>query len=261
MNSPIPSEYPPLSQDEEAQIAETAIQKARRDSFFTRQRQEYWDKLAQADPVPDTPALLWKEVMSRGNQLAADEQWERPFTVDDHRKPFYTALCLYFTGDPAMADYNLSPKKGLMLYGNVGVGKSIMLRLLERNAIQSYKTVSCRRVAERYSEEGEAVIQEYSNLFPNQYRSRYYNQEWLGCFFDDLGTERDGKFYGKGLNAMEEILQNRYDNMTCRGPKTHLTSNLSLKQLEDRYGLRVIDRLYQLFNLIEIPKEATNLRR
>jgi DNA replication protein DnaC len=49
---------------------------------------------------------------------------------------------------------------------------------------------------------------------------------------------------------MAEILLNRYDQFISIGMLTHITSNLSSKEIENFYGNRVRSRMREMFNVV-----------
>lgn len=69
--------------------------------------------------------------------------------------------------------------------------------------------------------------------------------------FDELGREPlPAKYFGTELNVMQYILQCRYElRSECL---THLTTNLSLPELQQRYGGYIADRINEMFNVIEL---------
>ena len=81
---------------------------------------------------------------------------------------------------------------------------------------------------------------------------QYYSR---GVFlFDDLGAEMEGNNifqYGKE-EVFVRILLNRYRNFESLGIKTHITTNLNLSQIEQRYGKQLVDRFIKMFNLLRL---------
>lgn len=229
------------------------------------ERNQTMEKIRQVDMQvrgPRTPIDLWNAILGRGKDLAVKELWENPFVIPDFSYDIYRALCFYFTGDEAgMMNYHLSPRKGLMLFGGVGVGKTAVMELFARNVICCYQVIRCAKIETEYGQKdnGPATISKYSEMKPNIYKAQYFNQELLGYCFDDLGAEEVANNYGK-RELMIDILESRYDNKSCKGPKTHLTTNLTLEQIEGRYSSRVLDRMRQMFNLIEFPANLESLR-
>ncbi len=220
-------------------------------------------RMNRAVTPPTTPAELWEQIFIRGREKAFRDEWDIEFMIPNHSRDIYQSLCFYFTGDLRMSDYGLSPRKGLMLYGNVGSGKTVMLELFSRNVVQSYKVFSCEQIEEEYRR-GKGVdgtLERYSQMLHNEYRLPYYNQQLLGICFDDFGSEKTANSYGDVRELMYNILMARYRSESCKGPRTHLTSNLTLELIAERYNERMIDRMKQMFNLIEFPADAPSLRQ
>ena len=212
---------------------------------------------------PRTPSALWMTIQGRGQHIAQQEGWEHAFRIPDYAYDIYQGLCWYFCGDETgMHHYHLSPRKGLLVFGGVGVGKTLMMRLFARNIVQGYHVVRCAKIEGEYGQKDAAgsTIDKYSQMRPNAYLSEYYQQSQLGYCFDDLGAEDIGSNYGK-KDFMIDILENRYERTDCKGPRTHITTNLSLDQIAARYGPRVLDRMRQMFNLIEFPQDIPSQRQ
>lgn len=73
--------------------------------------------------------------------------------------------------------------------------------------------------------------------------------------FDDLGMEPQRiNYYGTNVNTMEHVLAARYDRR--EKDITYVTTNLSFKDVGDRYGERISDRCLEMFNLVKIEGES-----
>ena len=165
-------------------------------------------------------------------------------------------LLVYFLQDTANAQkYNISFRKGILLSGPVGCGKTSLMSLLRflLPAESRYIMKSCREVNFEFIKDGYSVIEKYSRNSFNKDIPKTY------CF-DDLGTEDNLKYFGNDCNAMAEILLSRYDLFVSRKMLTHLTSNLTGTELEDYYGLRVRSRLREMFNLIAFDSNSKDKR-
>ncbi len=166
--------------------------------------------------------------------------------IYDDDKDILLKLCSYFIKDKKNCEaYGIDIDKGILLTGPVGCGKTSLMKLL-RHLVplqRPYEMIPCRNVAFGFNHIGFKTIEEYGN-------TKFF------CF-DDLGVEAAGRFYGKDLNVMGEILLSRYELFlnTKRKLKTHVTTNLNAEELEDRYGNRVRSRMRELFNLIAFDRE------
>ncbi|HCO84280.1 MAG TPA: ATPase, partial [Arenibacter sp.] len=146
--------------------------------------------------------------------------------------------------------YGIDIDKGILLSGPVGCGKTSLMKLL-RHIVplqRPYEMIPCRNVTFSFNHLGFKTIEEYGN-------TKFF------CF-DDLGIEPPGRFYGKDLNVMGEVLLSRYElyQQTKHKIKTHATTNLNAEELEDRYGNRVRSRMRELFNLIAFDKKSNDKR-
>ena len=166
-------------------------------------------------------------------------------------------LLVYFLQDTATAEkYQISFRKGILLTGPVGCGKTSLMHLAKFFLPGENRHIvkSCRDVCFEFSQEGYTVIRKYSQQSLNKDDSpKTY------CF-DDLGTESTLKYYGNDCNVMAEILLSRYDMFIHHQMKTHITTNLNGDEIEEMYGIRVRSRMRELFNLIAFDETTKDKR-
>ena len=173
------------------------------------------------------------------------------FTLTTELEDIYQLLSFYFTNDMGFEKAGYKLNKGLMLCGNVGCGKTSIMRMFNLNPKASYVILSCRKIASDYTEQGENVLYAYSGeYYPIMIENPFKAEGWAICF-DDLGTEENKKHFGNQVNVMENIILNRYDNETTKR-KTHITTNLDTNQIEEIYGSRVRSRMREMFNVIPV---------
>ncbi|RYC70832.1 P-loop NTPase family protein [Spirosoma sordidisoli] len=232
--------------------------------------QKLAQKIAAASFIPDTPELLMAEVVKRGEAMAKQKFWRKPFSLTKWNEHIYQTLAYYFTGDarfetegcelmgvePGVFDL----RKGILLSGPKGCGKTDMLELFSRNPYAPYIVISCLELEMAYSkkEVGSNIIDQYAGLIPTQNVHHYYGKTHLGVQFDDFGAEGEAVHMGKRVNLMDVLLQTRY--RIVRGPYTHLTTNASEQGIQEAYDGRVYDRMIQMFNFIEFSPNAPSLR-
>ena len=173
------------------------------------------------------------------------------FSIQKEDQDILLKLCSYFINDQKNCKtYNIDLNKGILLSGPVGCGKTSLMKLL-RHLVphqRPYEMIPCRNVCFGFNHLGFKVIEDYGN-------HKFF------CF-DDLGVEPPGRFYGKDLNVMGEVLLSRYELYlnTKRKIKTHATTNLNAEELEARYGNRVRSRMRELFNLIAFDEKVRDKR-
>jgi len=177
----------------------------------------------------------------------------------DDRELIYKLL-VYAIGDfENTARHNLSLKKGILINGPVGCGKTSLMTLIKAffPKEKQYTLKSVREITFEFEKEGFRVINRYSNLaFCNSPFSRT-NRAFC---FDDLGTEQPIRYFGNECNVMAEILLSRYDLFIQKGVLTHITTNLSASELESMYGSRVRSRMREMFNLVAFERSAKDKR-
>ncbi len=183
------------------------------------------------------------------------------FRIVDEDHDVIFRLLVYFLRDQENASLlNISFKKGLLLTGPIGCGKTSLMNLMRyiSAAFNHHIMISCRKVSFEFIQEGYGVIQKYSD---SSYR--HVNQDWepkTYCF-DDLGAENSLKYFGNDCNVMAEILLSRYDQYISHGMLTHLTTNLNSTELESIFGNRVRSRLREICNLIAFDPNRIDKRQ
>jgi len=175
----------------------------------------------------------------------------KQFKIYKEDKTILLKLTSYFIRDEANCKkYGLDLEKGILLSGPVGCGKTSLMNLLRHLAPRQrpYEMIPCRNVTFSFNHIGYKTIEDYGN-------TKFF------CF-DDLGVEPPGRFYGKDLNVMGEVLLSRYELYleTRKNLKTHATTNLNAEELEYRYGNRVRSRMRELFNLVAFDEHARDKR-
>lgn len=186
------------------------------------------------------------------------------YHFDDENKPVIEALLRYFTGNPEfesdMSIPGASLKKGILLAGNIGTGKSMLMSILRdcRLPCKHFGIKSCRELAQRFALEGVKGI-ELCGLQAVRYENG--RQRISHMLFDDLGAEKPAVYYGHTVNVMEEILLDRYEHFMKHGLLTHITTNKDLNELEALYGSRVISRMHEMFNFMVLGGEKNSTDR
>ncbi len=176
---------------------------------------------------------------------------------EDHQTIYQ--LCLYFIKDEiGCAKFDIDIKKGILLSGPVGCGKTTLMKLM-RHIVphhRCYEIIPTRNIVFGFNNLGYTVIEQYGN-------SHFF------CF-DDLGVEPEGKHFGKDCNVMGEILLSRHELFTLSHSKcvtlslskgTHITTNLNADEIEDRYGNRVRSRLREMVNVLGFDKATKDKRK
>ncbi len=173
----------------------------------------------------------------------------------------FTLLCLYFSVDPTfviMADEMgiKAPdlRKGLLLAGRIGCGKTSLMRIFQRNQRQVYTMLPAKEIAWNWRQadkEAGAYLDRMSrpHLLPVNDVQNFYHRI-AGLCIDDAGTEDIQNSFGNRASVIGDIIEARYYNK-CAGPLLHLTTNLTMADIKEFYGPRVGSRLRETMNVIE----------
>lgn len=195
-------------------------------------------------------AIQW--LLKRGSETIHPE-----FKIHDSEKELVKKLLCYFLKDKDTAAYlGINLNKGILLNGPIGCGKTSLMKLMRFYEPADHRFIlrSCRDISFEFIKEGYETISKYSNL-------SFRNYEPLVYCFDDLGSERNIKYYGNECNVLAEVLLSRYDLFTSRQLITHITTNLAASEIEKFYGNRVRSRLREQFNLLAFSSQSTDKRK
>ena len=144
--------------------------------------------------------------------------------------------------------------KGLWLMGPLGTGKTTLLlgwrryqaRVCARYMVKPRKDdyrlttlyMSASEISNAYAADGASGLKDV--LSPN------YN-----VIIDEMGREPcPANSYGTKLNVIQHVLQVRYDHR--RECVTHVTTNMELSDVKERYGAYVADRCKEMFNFVRL---------
>jgi energy-coupling factor transporter ATP-binding protein EcfA2 len=182
------------------------------------------------------------------------------FTIFEKDHELIYKLLVYAIADFENASrFNLILKKGILLNGPVGCGKTSLMTLIKAflPKEKQYTMKSVREITFEFEKDGFQVIGRYSKLAFCKPPFSLINRSFC---FDDLGTEHPIKYYGNVCNVLAEILLSRYDLFIQKGILTHITTNLSASELESLYGSRVRSRLREMFNLVAFDRNSKDKR-
>ena len=172
------------------------------------------------------------------------------FRIQKEDEELILKLCNYIIKDvKSCQKQGIDIEKNILLSGPVGCGKTSLLKLIQFIVPRQrpFEIIPCRNIVFGFNHLGYKIIEDYEN--------------GGNICFDDLGIEPYGSHYGRDCNVMGEILISRYELFLKSSFKTHATTNLDSKELEERYGVRVISRMREMFNLVSFHSETLDKRK
>jgi DNA replication protein DnaC len=147
-------------------------------------------------------------------------------------------------------DWMMNGKKiGLMLSGGVGCGKTTFLNAICRMVnYLYYSNISYERRGFQW--ETAYTIVEWCGNNESRYND-FMRTEWAAI--DDIGQESaELNRYGQMLYPIRDIMLYRYEKNLL----TLATTNLNPKDLTERYGKRLGDRMQEMFEIIVIKEDS-----
>ena len=148
---------------------------------------------------------------------------------------------------------SLTNKKGIYFYGSAGTGKTHILYALLKRARIIGMEVEMWNLPEKLSE----LKSFYSNNDRGQLGESSITDEIKTTsilFIDDFGAEKVTEWNGE---IMYRLINHRYENMM----QTFFASNLSLQELSEKSGDRVVSRIAEMCDIINIDGEDKRLKK
>lgn len=193
-------------------------------------------------------------------EIQGKECYGEKFSLWKEDMELLRKILIYFFADQELAKTNnIDLKKGVMLAGPIGSGKTSIMAVIRyfQGAQQRHLLKPCRDIVLEFLCTGFETINKYSKSFQKVEGTLLP----MAYCFDDLGIENKSTYYGNECDVMKEIILSRYDLFESIGMKTHFTTNLNADELEVRYGENVMSRLQAMTNFMAFDKTTKDKRR
>lgn len=162
------------------------------------------------------------------------------FKIVDSQQKFIKSICFFFGNDIRFeSELGYSFKKGLMIAGDAGLGKTEIIKAISQNPIFPIQVYPMGRICDKVKEVGKFSINPYGMVM-----------------LDDVGTEQNPiKHYGTDIFWFKEFIEDYYSQGQ---PFTRLiiTTNCDGNGIEQLYGNRIRDRLREMMNPILLEGES-----
>jgi len=178
--------------------------------------------------------------MFRLMKWTSQNKFNKQLQVNDDNKKFITTLCYFLSRDTKFeTELGYSFRKGLLIRGISGLGKTHLVRCLEDNELNPILVLSMIEISEQVKFEGEYLI----NLGDNKM-----------IYLDDVGTEEATvNHYGTKINFFKNFIELTYlKNQNKTFNQLMISTNNSFSEIEDKYGFRVRSRSAEMFNIIDV---------
>lgn len=257
---------------------------------------DYWEKIYKSETknvfsneglIPDKQNLY--KLFLKAYKFLNDVD----FLITDQSIKNLEPIIKYFSFDTSFSESEnlvkkcgnkaLAPsfKKGLLLIGNVGNGKTSIMKSMEFLIDFHFK----KAIEEKWNTSGdwakirfrfkttESLVSEFEYLKTQEEKDIFFkNQSTGNILFDDLKREKNASNYGI-TNVVASVLEKRYNHFksyTSENKTKNFVShgtmnfhdeypndiNFAIQDCGIRYGSHVYDRIFELFNIVEIKGKS-----
>ena len=169
------------------------------------------------------------------------EMYSPHFIINSYQKRVYFQLLVYAIEDEIqLQKLHLDPRKGILLIGDSGLGKTSMMHLTKNFFIRKkqYAIKNCRALSNDFSHRG------FEAILP-------LLQSGASLCLDNMGKETISKYYGNTCDTTYLIVEHFYERRFEQdAPKLHLITDLSPSEIQKRYGIGFRKMLQELCNVI-----------
>lgn len=150
------------------------------------------------------------------------------------------------------------PRKGILLWGDIGTGKTTIIKGLQRylavinqlcygsnNRSICIEIKSAAEISLRYASEGMRALE------------RWTERDQIGHLaIDEIGREEISTHFGTTCNTIQTLLQLRYEQR--HSVLTLGTTNIDMTtdEFTKRYGSYIQDRVKEMFNVIRVGGDS-----
>ena len=191
------------------------------------------------------------------NELAFEDVAKRwciggRFIVDQHNIEAVNQLFFYINRSK---EFEGNLRKGICLVGDIGVGKTIMMKTLNAgyaaNDDRRFRVINTSSIASYYRMKGDETL-----LPLKDSQHEIGNRHWVrnNICLDDIGREPlDVQWMGNHENVGAWLIFNRYELWQNMGVVTHFTTNItSPDEFIEKYGKVNYSRMKEMCNFINV---------
>lgn len=163
--------------------------------------------------------------------------YEKDLIVNEDNRKLITAVCFFVSRDERFeTELKYSFEKGLLIRGISGLGKTHVVKCVEKNELNPILSLSMIDITEEIQEFGGYQITMGDNKI---------------LYLDDVGTEEPVIIhFGTKIKFFKNLIEKLYHRRAYSN--SIISTNLNFKDIGDRYGFRVESRMREMYNVIDV---------
>ncbi len=160
---------------------------------------------------------------------------------------------------------NEEPSKCLALRGPWGTGKSSLLDAMAeylKGTPRHTRVMEMPLLHDEYQDNGASCYKKYKEAryvpqgfdMMGKYSKAECGNHWIA---NDVGHEEPkSQHMGNKDDVGSKFLDFRYNLWQRKGVYTHMTTNMTNAQFENRYGGRIFDRIKEMYHFVELSGQS-----
>lgn len=187
----------------------------------------------------------------------------KKFIIDETNKKILEFLTYYFNGckkaENVFKDENYKIHKNLLICGEVGVGKTILMQIFSSylkltNNPNYFENLSTTQMINYYQINNHLDKYTYNEGDGTTFEGKPFN-----ICMNDVGIETQKHFGTETNTLMKSFLHARNELWELRGKFAHITTNLSVNELKKLFEDNDFDRIndrFKTYNVIYLPGQS-----
>lgn len=203
-----------------------------------QKQQREKEKLAEIEKQKELQLKFSAKNMLSLMRWTSENVFGKKLVINNDNKAFITAVCYFLSNDGRFeTELGFSFQKGLLIRGISGLGKTHILKCVEKNELNPVLILSMIEITDEVKAEGEYELKLNGNKI---------------IYLDDVGTEEPiVNHFGTKIAFFKNFIESYYLRNKIFN-KLIISTNNSFAEIEEKYGFRVRSRMKDMFNVINV---------
>lgn len=169
---------------------------------------------------------------------ASENIYGKKLIIHDDNRHLLKTICFFISNDSRFEnELGYSFKKGLLIRGIAGLGKTYLLKCVKDNDLMPIRIKSMLQITDDIRDAGEYHLEVYNNSI---------------TYLDDVGTEEHiVNHYGTKICFFKNFIELFYLKSKLYN-RLVISTNNTFSEMEEKYGFRVRSRIKDMFNIVDV---------